>query len=324
MTMNVEYIDLAENSIKALEKISHENSLTLLDNGAFCAILSFVDFFDLNLKRYVIITCVNMCKWIKTLETFNEKVKPALLGLTGLTKFCGNSELEKFILDQAIQCFYSIINSAKNNKFYINDFNVFEEIIQYGLVDNLFEVLNNFMRMMEENKNVAIYLDTFKNIVKVLQMLCENSSNISNLLINMNILEMIYHILKGELNHSSTNNNINSANHSIFNEIFPLIISFFPNNNTNSQKRLITDNTSHVYLFFAQKILPILINNFIHISSSGTTFKIVKIIKLFISFSNNVHINMFLDPLKVANILSSNIIYLIYRDDRFQRCFLYI
>ena len=52
MTQNIEYIDLAENAIKALEKMSYENPYALLENDAFVAMLSLIDFFDLNLRVY--------------------------------------------------------------------------------------------------------------------------------------------------------------------------------------------------------------------------------------------------------------------------------
>jgi hypothetical protein len=50
MTQNIEYIDIAENAIKTIEKISTENTLVLLENEALMNILNLIDFFELSLR----------------------------------------------------------------------------------------------------------------------------------------------------------------------------------------------------------------------------------------------------------------------------------
>ena len=49
-TQNIEFIDVLENSIKVIEKISKDRPMSLVENDAFQAILMFIDFFDLNLR----------------------------------------------------------------------------------------------------------------------------------------------------------------------------------------------------------------------------------------------------------------------------------
>jgi E3 ubiquitin-protein ligase TRIP12 len=41
----IEYIDLAEQSLQALEKLSHDHATALLQAGGLLAVLSFLDFF---------------------------------------------------------------------------------------------------------------------------------------------------------------------------------------------------------------------------------------------------------------------------------------
>lgn len=50
MTQNIEYIDIAENAIKAIEKMSTENPHVLLENDAFSNILNLIEFFELGLR----------------------------------------------------------------------------------------------------------------------------------------------------------------------------------------------------------------------------------------------------------------------------------
>jgi hypothetical protein len=52
MTQNIEYIDIAENAIKSIEKISVENPFALLENFALDSVLTFIEFFDQNLRVF--------------------------------------------------------------------------------------------------------------------------------------------------------------------------------------------------------------------------------------------------------------------------------
>lgn len=52
MTQNLEYIDLAETSIKSLEKISTENPQVLLENDALTSIYNLTDFLELSLRVF--------------------------------------------------------------------------------------------------------------------------------------------------------------------------------------------------------------------------------------------------------------------------------
>ena len=57
----IEYIDVAEQSIQALEKLSHENGKELLKEGALGAVLSFIDFFQIGMQRVAVSTASNIC-----------------------------------------------------------------------------------------------------------------------------------------------------------------------------------------------------------------------------------------------------------------------
>ena len=54
LTQNIQYIDIAENAIKAIEKMSTENPVALLENDAFSNILNLIEFFELGLRVYFI------------------------------------------------------------------------------------------------------------------------------------------------------------------------------------------------------------------------------------------------------------------------------
>lgn len=57
----IEYIDVAEQSIQALEKISRSYPDILLEKGALNVILSFVDFFQIGMQRLAVNTAAKIC-----------------------------------------------------------------------------------------------------------------------------------------------------------------------------------------------------------------------------------------------------------------------
>ena len=55
--LTIEYIDLAEQSLQALEKLSQDHGSSCLREGAMMACLSYLDFFSLGMQRVALQTC---------------------------------------------------------------------------------------------------------------------------------------------------------------------------------------------------------------------------------------------------------------------------
>ncbi|XP_049374949.1 E3 ubiquitin-protein ligase UPL3-like [Solanum verrucosum] len=60
--LTIEYMDLAEQSLQALKKISQEDPTACLQAGALMAVLSYLDFFSTGVQRVALATAANMCK----------------------------------------------------------------------------------------------------------------------------------------------------------------------------------------------------------------------------------------------------------------------
>ncbi|XP_047269036.1 E3 ubiquitin-protein ligase UPL3-like isoform X1 [Capsicum annuum] len=60
--LTIEYMDLAEQSLQALKKISQEHPTACLRAGALMAVLSYLDFFSTRVQRVALATATNMCK----------------------------------------------------------------------------------------------------------------------------------------------------------------------------------------------------------------------------------------------------------------------
>ena len=63
--LGIEYIDLAEQSLSALEKLSGEYAGALLRAGALVAVLSYVDFFPTGVQRVAVATAANVASALR-------------------------------------------------------------------------------------------------------------------------------------------------------------------------------------------------------------------------------------------------------------------
>lgn len=205
-----------------------------------------------------------------------------------------------------------------------NDSEIYNQLIQYGILDNLFEVLASFLTILNEdsknstNKNLNIYVDTFKNILKVFEILCSQSNDIANLVLNMNILEIINSILSKELGILDQKAKFGSSNISIFADILALLVSFFPNTNLpksqqhmdlnkkdNSNTKIMSESNKNFYIYFSEKILSILVKNIVNMPSTTTILEVIHLIELYVTYSPKDQIIIYIDPVKLSNISSS-------------------
>jgi hypothetical protein len=281
MTQNIEFIDLAEMAIKAIEKMSLENPYALLECDAFCSVLNLIDFFDFNLKKSALKSCINMTLSISSYDVYNKFIFPAIPSLTGLTKF-NHNDTDHSVTSSAVLCFFYIFSNIKAYNLYKGEGKIEMNILQWGVIDNLYEIAifylkndnsNIYGNIYGKNKSMpmstsALPSDVFKNVLKIFQILCGISNEATNLLLNMNLLELVYSVLKREFGEkeenvvdvNNNNENENSSNsksmikenqlqlqlqvpeilssqmiqnsYSFIHEIFPLLINLFPQKDT--------------------------------------------------------------------------------------------
>ena len=298
--------------------MSYENPYVLVEKNAFLNILSFIDFFDLPLRKTALKACVNMSKKGNGFEYYKNHIEGAIPNLTNLSKLNGNSDIEKSIVDLAIQCFYNIINGIKNYGYSLNHNNFCNDIIKYNLLTVL---LDNFIKFINYDENeinktfnqskFSVNVDTIKNILKIFEMLCCMSDTVTNLLLNQNMLEMIYKVIKNEINYTKNDGSkVNTSNtHSLFNELFNLLASFFPSqinkdNIGTIKTKIMSDENKHFYKFFSENILSLLIDNILNISSSSTTLGVIKIINMYCANSSLDYIKKFINDNTLSNTIS--------------------
>uniref|UniRef100_A0A7N0UYK1 HECT-type E3 ubiquitin transferase n=1 Tax=Kalanchoe fedtschenkoi TaxID=63787 RepID=A0A7N0UYK1_KALFE len=90
--LTIEYMDLAEQSLQALKKISQEHPTACLRAGALMAVLSYLDFFSTGVQRVALSTAANMCK--KLPSDAADFVMEAVPLLTNLLQYHDSKVLE--------------------------------------------------------------------------------------------------------------------------------------------------------------------------------------------------------------------------------------
>ena len=94
--LSIEYIDLAEQALQALEKLSHEHPLAILRAGGMLAVLQYVDFFATGVQRIAVSTAANLCRGLP-IECAH-LVSDAVPQLTGLLAHHDQKVLEHVCL----------------------------------------------------------------------------------------------------------------------------------------------------------------------------------------------------------------------------------
>ena len=70
--LTIEYIDLAEQSLQALEKLSQDHGSSCLREGAMMACLSYLDFFSLGMQRVALQTAANVCRQLPASDCWDQ------------------------------------------------------------------------------------------------------------------------------------------------------------------------------------------------------------------------------------------------------------
>ncbi|KAK9127246.1 hypothetical protein Syun_016043 [Stephania yunnanensis] len=82
---SIEYLDVAEQCVEALEKISFYHPQACLEDGAVMALLSYIDFFTLSTQRIAVRAVVNICSKIPA--SCYDKLKDAVPVLCNLLQY---------------------------------------------------------------------------------------------------------------------------------------------------------------------------------------------------------------------------------------------
>ncbi|RVD86466.1 uncharacterized protein DFL_004740 [Arthrobotrys flagrans] len=175
--LEIQYIDLAEQALSTLEKISHEYPTSIIREGGLVACLNFLDFFSTNVQRTAVTTAANCCRNIPedSFPTVRD-VMPILLGVL-------NSSDQK-VVEQGCLCISRIVESFKHLPEKL------EELVSEDL-------LRAILQLLLPGITNLVGPHIYTQFLRVLSILARTSPSLSVAMFKMNVTETLYQIMTG-------------------------------------------------------------------------------------------------------------------------------
>eukprot|EP00667_Euglena_gracilis_P000444 EG_transcript_444 len=179
----IEFIDLAEQCLGALDKLSQEHPHVLLKEGALNAMLSFIDFFGISVQRKVVQTAANLCKRVP--RNCFAMVQDSLPTLTNFLTYDDAKLVENTVL-----CFSRLVASVADD----------EAKLLAILTDR---VLPNLLDLLRSRRGPAGSPDsrpdispaTATLILRTLDIAARSSLTLTGLLLDMGLTSLLAELL---------------------------------------------------------------------------------------------------------------------------------
>ncbi|KAF9998854.1 Ubiquitin fusion degradation protein 4 [Entomortierella chlamydospora] len=163
--IEIQYIDLAEQSLTTLEKISSEYPHAVVKEGGLAAVLMFLDFFSTNVQRTAVKTAANCCRGIQ--HDSIAMVQDILPNLENIIQYS-----DQKIVEQTCLCFVRLADSYKSNVGHLQT--IITETI-----------LRSILSLLSPNANVVV------------GTIAEYSPTLGFALLEMDIVDTLFLILTG-------------------------------------------------------------------------------------------------------------------------------
>lgn len=175
--LEIQYIDVAEQSLSTLEKISVDYPTAIVREGGLTACLSYLDFFATGTQRTAVTTAANCCRNIPE-DSFPvvKDVMPILLNVL--------KSSDQRVVEQASLCVTRIIESFK---FAPPKLEVLVSI----------DLLRAILRLLVPGTTNLIGANIHTQFLRVLAITARASPRLSAELFKLNVVETLYQILTG-------------------------------------------------------------------------------------------------------------------------------
>ncbi|KAF2207926.1 hypothetical protein CERZMDRAFT_50299 [Cercospora zeae-maydis SCOH1-5] len=175
--LEIHFIDLAEQALSTLEKISVEFPSSIVREGGLTACLTYLDFFPTSTQRTAVVTAANCCRNIPE-ESFPtvRDVMPILLNTL--------TSSDQRVVEQASLCVSRVVDSFKYHDSKL------EELVSADL-------LKAILRLLLPGTTNMIGPSIHTQFLRVLSTTARASSALSVELLKMDVVGTLYQILTG-------------------------------------------------------------------------------------------------------------------------------
>nr|XP_027105661.1 E3 ubiquitin-protein ligase UPL3-like isoform X2 [Coffea arabica]XP_027112032.1 E3 ubiquitin-protein ligase UPL3-like isoform X2 [Coffea arabica] len=179
--LTIEYVDLAEQSLQALKKISQEHPTACLRAGALMAVLSYLDFFSTGVQRVALSTAANMCK--KLPSDAADFVMEAVPLLTNLLQYH-----DAKVLEHASICLTRIAESFATSPEKL------DELCNHGLVTQAASLIST---SNSGGGQASLSSSTYTGLIRLLSTCASGSDLGAKTLLLLGISGILKDILSG-------------------------------------------------------------------------------------------------------------------------------
>ncbi|KAI0152718.1 E3 ubiquitin-protein ligase UPL3 [Xylariaceae sp. FL1272] len=175
--LEISFIDLAEQALSTLEKISVEYPSSIVREGGLTACLSYLDFFATSTQRTAVTTAANCCRNIPE-DSFSviKDVMPILLNVLGSS--------DQRVVEQASLCVTRIVESFRYHSSKL------EQLVSVDL-------LKAILRLLVPGTTNLISASIHTQFLQSLAFTAKASPRLSAELVKLNVVETLYQILTG-------------------------------------------------------------------------------------------------------------------------------
>ncbi|KAI8576516.1 hypothetical protein K450DRAFT_256549 [Umbelopsis ramanniana AG] len=174
----IQYIDLAEQALSTLEKISAEFPNAVVREGGLSASLMYIDFFNTHVQRTALTIAANCCRNISS-DAFAQ-VQDIVPILTNTITYS-----DQRVVEQSCLCWLRLAKSFKNQR----------ESLEAIVSEDLLKTMVGFIAGSGSSNSIGPQV--FSSLMQFLSIVAKSSPTLRIKLLSENIIDILFHILTG-------------------------------------------------------------------------------------------------------------------------------
>uniref|UniRef100_A0A7S3MRM0 HECT-type E3 ubiquitin transferase n=1 Tax=Fabrea salina TaxID=342563 RepID=A0A7S3MRM0_9CILI len=274
--MNFEFVDMAEHSIKCLEKISYENAPVILKEGAFESMTMTLEFFELETQKKIMTVGCNIAKSLSELSSFKEHVASVIPTFAGMLGFRGQDYIaqNERVLEFFMLLSESLVRVAENESDPLGV--LFEVVSHQEIQTNLIQLISNAPSLLPK-------------ALKLFYVLCKYSVSMCNCFLAQRGTEIISDTLSGN---SQSSNMVEALN---------LLDAILPGSTQHEKLRNFHANYIQT---ICQMILPRIISIYEHFIDKSAKNTVLSILEKLLAISPSEVTTQYVVPQSFSNFLA--------------------
>ncbi|XP_061351347.1 E3 ubiquitin-protein ligase UPL4 isoform X2 [Gastrolobium bilobum] len=221
----IEYQDVAEQCLQALEKISREQPLACLQAGAIMAVLNYIDFFSTSIQRVALSTVVNICKKLPS-----ESPSPFM---EAVPRLCNLLQYEdRQLVENVATCLIKIVERVAQSS------EMLDELCKHGLIQQVTHLLSL-------NGRTTLSQLIYNGLIGLLVKLSSGSIEAFKILYELNISSILRDILSTfDLSHGVSTSQLVGGHCNRVYEVLKLLNELLPSLAKDQNDQLVLDKES--------------------------------------------------------------------------------